>query len=127
MAEIIDIKGRRREADQNRFAEQAESLKRVIHCLTCPMHCARCGQSLEDEVGLPLGPQLPVRLCQSCGQDYRAYLGRLSRPQGPGAPWQNEAWERSWRAWLELHQSLLDLARSPEFQAMMHETVYTDE
>jgi hypothetical protein len=125
MAEIIDIRGRRRETD--RFAPQAESLRRLIHCLACPMHCARCGQSLENEAGVAMGPHLPLRLCRSCDQDYRTFLGSSSRPRASRAPWQNEAWQRTWRAWIELHHSLLDLARSPEFQAMMAETVHTDE
>ena len=127
MGKIVDITARFGREDKKRRSRQALSARRLIHCLACPMHCARCGQSIEDEAGMPMGPQLPIRLCRSCDGDYRVYLGRRSRPQARRAPWQNEAWERSWRAWIELHQSLLDLARSPEFQALMSETVYTDE
>ena len=119
MGDVVDIRARFSREDRERRMRQALSARRLIHCLACPMHCARCGSSLDGDPARTIAPELPLRLCEACGDDYDTFLAAKSGRDESRAEWQNDDWFRTWSSWLEYQGSLVRLAGSSEFQKIL--------
>ena len=83
------------------------------------MHCARCGASLEDDSARTISPNLPLRLCEACGDDYNVYLSAKAGKSEDRDTWQNDDWFMTWASWLKYQESLCRLAGSKEFQELL--------
>jgi len=127
MADIISIDDRLKEQREKRLSDKKkhrlDSLRLVMQCTTCPHKCAKCGSQLETPAPRVLSPELPLRLCAGCWEEYQVFLETLGGTRGvrEGEPYYNAAWAEVWKAWLEYQRWLHRYRSSPEFMQLMVE------
>jgi hypothetical protein len=127
MADIISIGDRLKEQQEKRLSDQKkrrlDSLRLIMQCTTCPHKCAKCGSQLETPAPRVLSPELPLRLCAGCWDEYQVFRESLSGARGSPEtePYYNAAWAEVWKAWLEYQQRLHRYRSSPEFLQLMVE------
>jgi hypothetical protein len=125
MAEIISIDNRLKEQREKRLSDKKkrrlDSLRLVMQCTACPHKCAKCGSQLETPTPRVLSPELPLRLCVGCWEEFQVYRETRDGARGKteSEPYYNEAWLEVWKAWLEYQQRLHRYRNSPEFLQLM--------
>ena len=127
MADIISLDDRLKEQREKRLSDKKkrrlDTLRLVMQCTTCPHKCAKCGSQLETPTPRVLSPELPLRLCAGCWEEYQVYRGAQ---EGTGSapelePYYNAAWQEMWKAWLDYQRRLHGYRNSPEFLQLMVE------
>ncbi|MBI5583737.1 MAG: hypothetical protein HY892_07920 [Deltaproteobacteria bacterium] len=127
MADIISIDERLKDQREKRLSDKKkrrlDSLRLVMQCTSCPHKCAKCGSQLETPAPRVLSPELPLRLCAGCWEEYQVF--RESQSGAPASvelePYYNAAWSEVWKTWLEYQRRLHRYRSSPEFLQLMVE------
>ena len=127
MADIISLDERLKGQRDKQLSEQKKkrlaSLRLVMECTNCPRKCAKCGSQLEPPEPRLLSPELPLRLCAGCWEEFRIYqqftLGQASPQDLEG--YQSPAWMEVWKSWVQYQTQLHRYRNSIEFRKLMVE------
>ena len=100
-----------------------------MECSNCPRKCAKCGSQLEAPEPRILSPELPLRLCGGCWEEYRIYQRFI---QGQSAPqdlesYQSPAWMEIWKSWMDYQTNLHFYRNSLEVRKLLVELAKEEE
>jgi hypothetical protein len=127
MADIISLDERLKEQRDKQLTAQKKkrltSLRLVMECTNCPRKCAKCGSQLEPPEPRILSPELPLRLCAGCWEEYRIYQQFMEGHSPPRdlEVYQSPAWMEVWKSWVEYQTRLHFYRNSLEFKKLMVE------
>ncbi len=98
------------------------AVRKIFQCTHNANKCERCGTALTSKnQGQARKLQIPYKFCDSCADEYRAYINMLQGVQDEETYWHNEAWMKVWRAWIDYHGAIDAYLRSNEFQRLVSE------
>ena len=134
MAEIISIGEKRLLSDKEKAERvrkrKIHAVRRVIQCTHCRIKCEKCGVQIDvaefDENGMDRRLRVPYRFCFSCSEEYVDYIDRLKGEGDPDCYWHNEAWMKSWQAWIEYKSALDQHTKSKEFLQLLRDLEKSD-
>ncbi len=94
----------------------------VFQCTQCASKCQRCGASMgPHKRDGDQDTQVPYNFCESCAEEYVAYINHLQGKHDPDDYWYSHAWLKVWQTWIE-YQGAKDLyLRSKEFRRLLFE------
>ena len=117
------LEDKKRRALIESHKERIETLKRVVQCASCPFKCAMCGSHLRDDGEPPPARVTPLDLplCESCREEFEAFLAYKAGKRDPHAFWHNEAWARLWSTWFDYQQAVRGLKYSSEFEILIEQ------
>lgn len=123
MAEIIDLKDRKKLKTDLSRPENLEGLQSLFRCSLCARRCAKCGRQ-DQEVSLTthFGSRVSFRLCPLCLEEYQHLLACLETERRPDAPfWYNREWLRQWLTWIDYQEAMVEYMASPEVLLIIEE------
>ena len=127
MADIISIDDRLKEQREKQLSEQKkrrqDTLRMIMQCTTCPFKCAKCGSQLEAPQPRVISPELPLRLCLGCWEEFLLFQQTLAGAAKTPMlePYYNAAWAEVWKTWLDYQKRLHRYRLTPEFQTLVEE------
>jgi hypothetical protein len=96
--------------------------RKIFQCSHCASKCERCGAGLSPENRVQAeNTRIPYTFCDSCAEEYIDYIDKLQGKGDPDAYWQNHAWLKLWRAWIEYQGSVDHYLHSKEFRQLLDE------
>lgn len=122
MAEVIDLRGRKKQKEDLDKTQRLQALRTVLLCSQCALRCARCGAQSESTTSVTRAG-VSFRLCPSCLEEYRDLLAYLEGESGSDRPfWYNREWVRWWLAWLEYQHALAKYLNSAEVLLLLQDS-----
>jgi hypothetical protein len=127
VADIISLNDKLQRAEEKRAAGERQrkirAVQKVLQCSRCALKCEKCGFQLDCDRQAPPSaqPGHPYHLCESCGEEYQAYLRCLRNDGAPACYWHNAAWLATWKHWLDYQRAKQDYINSPEFVRLIEE------
>ena len=101
MADIISLDERLKKQRDKQLSEKKKkrltSLRLVLQCSNCPRKCAKCGSQLEAPEPRILSPDLPLRLCAGCWEEYLIYRA-IHSGHSPPRDWRATRIRPGWRS-----------------------------
>ena len=104
--------------------EKILAVQKILRCTRCPLKCEKCGGQIEDSYQGhkdQLLPKIPYRFCNSCTDEYWAYINRMKGCDNPSYYWHNDAWLRLWQSWIDYQSAMDRYTQSSEFQQLLSE------
>jgi hypothetical protein len=128
VADIISIDKKLARAKSKKDAlirkQKIQSVRKTLQCTQCAFKCERCGIHIDPASHYPEDQRhstIPYRFCESCSEEYNAYIQHLKGDGDPDAYWHNEAWLDLWRCWINYQSALDGYLKSKEFLQLMQE------
>jgi hypothetical protein len=129
MAEIISIDKKRLFCDKEKAARMRKRkilvVQKALQCAQCRIKCEKCSTQIDAEnmehAGIKHNLRVPYRFCLDCSEEYIDFIERLKGTGDSDYYWHNEAWMKSWQAWIEYRNALDQHARSKEFMRLLKE------
>jgi hypothetical protein len=122
LADIIPLEQSRQSRDEKRELSLDQAKKRAVldifQCLHCPSRCARCGKPVDPYAERGKTPYL---FCETCADDYSAYVGRLKGEKVKDRYWQNDTWMAVWKTWIDHKYAIDRHIKSREFIRLLEE------
>jgi hypothetical protein len=123
MAEIISIGEKRLFSDKEKamriWKRKILAVRKALQCTQCRIKCEKCGTQIDveelEQAGINPRLRVPYRFCLGCSEEYIDFIERLKGNGDSGYYWHNEAWMKSWQAWIEYRSALDQHAKSNEF------------
>jgi hypothetical protein len=127
MAEIISIDEKRLFSDKEKAARMRKrkilAVRKALQCTQCRIKCEKCGTQIDaedlEQAGISHRLRVPYRFCLGCSEEYVDFIERLKGKGDSDYYWHNEAWMKSWQAWIEYRSMLDQHAKSNEFMRLL--------
>ncbi len=98
------------------------AVRKVFQCTHCASKCERCGTSIgPDNKGPDDNLRVPYNFCESCADEYVAYIDHLQGKHNSEDYWYNHAWRKVWQTWIEYQGATDQYLRSKEFRRLLDE------
>lgn len=127
MAEIISIDEKRLFSDKEKADRMRKrkllAIRKTLQCTQCRIKCEKCGTQLDagdlEPAGISQRLRVPYRFCIGCSEEYIDFIDRLKGTGDPDYYWHNEAWMKSWQAWIDYKSALDQHTKSKEFLRLL--------
>jgi len=119
MADVIEIKERKKRKIDSENIKKIISVKKTMQCTMCTLKCAKCGMQMDtSDTHIR---KLPFGLCQDCEEEYEEYQARLNGGETSPFYWRNKEWMAIWKTWIDYQESLKQYKESKEFMTLLNE------
>ena len=137
MGKLISLAKKRQRSDKEKAGQERQrkiqAVRRVLQCTQCAAKCEKCGAGVSAGNSVPgegvaikeaeeaRRLRIPYQLCEDCGDEYLDYIERLKGKGDAEQYWHNDAWMRSWRAWIDYQGAIDQYLKSKEFERLLNE------
>ena len=126
MANIISIDKKRKLTQKKQASlvkqRKIRAVQKIFHCTHCASKCEKCGTQIavrqsHEEHDL----RVPYHFCETCSEEYIAYIKRLKGEETPEYYWHNEEWLKLWRSWIDYQSAVDRYLKSKAFLKLLQE------
>ena len=133
MADIISLDQKLQDAKDKKSGHDRRrkllAVKQVFQCTRCSLKCEKCGTQISaHDTGNPHGEKdlkVPYRFCESCADEYKDYIERLTGGGNSDWYWHNNDWRAAWQKWIEYQSAIDRYTKSKDFLKLIKELKQT--
>jgi hypothetical protein len=126
MGDIITLDQKLKRNEEKKIQRERkrkiQAVRKVFNCTHCISKCEKCGTQLGSSSSPAQGGRhVPYRFCDHCREEYIDYVERLQGGGNRTDYWQNHAWMRMWRAWIDYQGTIDEYLKTKEFEQLLAE------